>query len=194
MPHWKQFPPLLTAQRVEQGQVQKKDKREGQSCRQRLKKCLLQERAHSGAQMAPGSSYGTLRTASQMQPQLSWTSLEGLSRQLDPNPSQTGQKGAVSGTNREGTGLCCTNGQHHASRETNGNGTAHAHQHSWGKDAQQQQPSMQAGEHVRLSYQRTCLKTFTLPSMLHSYLIDICVVPSRDKHLVTCLVKQDNLF
>lgn len=152
---------------VTKTKCKKKGKREWQMRRQRLQECLLQERAQSGVCLAPGSSYGALRTASHMQPQLSWTSSEGLSKQLEPDSSQAGQKAAVSGANKERTGLCRTNGQHHASGKIDGHGTAYAHEHFWVKVEQQQQPSMQTGEHVLLSYQRTCLERFTLPSMLH---------------------------
>lgn len=100
---------------VTKTKCKKKGKREWQMRRQRLQECLLQERAQSGVCLAPGSSYGALRTASHMQPQLSWTSSEGLSKQLEPDSSQAGQKAAVSGANKERTGLCRTNGQHHAS-------------------------------------------------------------------------------
>ena len=121
---------------------------------QRLQECLLQERVKSG--MAPGSSYGTTRTASHMQPQVSWTS-EGLSRQLDPNFSHAGHTAAVNDANREEPSL--HHSQHHASSESNGNDIPYAQSRFRVKAAQHQQPGMRAGEHVMSSWEGTFFHT-----------------------------------
>ena len=117
-------------------------KKKGQLCRQRLKECLLQERAHSGAQMAPGSSCGTPRTALQMKPQVSWTS-EVLSRQLEPDFSHAGHTAAANRGNREGHHWRYTNG--HSQENGGTSGTAYVKGHSRVMAAQHQQPSKQAG-------------------------------------------------
>lgn len=101
--------------------------------------------------MVPRSSYGTRRTASQVQPSLSWTT-EGLSRQLEPGFSHAGHMTATKGAKREGPRLRHINGQHHASGESNGNGTPYAQGLSKAKVPQHQQPGMQAGAHVLLCY------------------------------------------
>lgn len=160
--------------------------------RQNLQECLLQKRAQSGACIAPVSIYGTLHTASQVQPQLSWTSSDGLSRQLEPDFSHAGHTAAMSGANREGAGARHTYGQHHAYSDTNGNGTSSAHGHARVKDAQHQQPSMQAGECELLSYKHTCPQRPILSYTFDSY--SRLNVPSKNKQFVTCHTRQDNLF
>ena len=84
---------------------------------------LLQEGAQSGAQVPPGSSCGTPRAASHMKPQGSWSS-EALSRQLEQDFSHAAPE---NGADKKGHHEFHSNGQPHATGETNGNGTPYGY-------------------------------------------------------------------
>ena len=136
--------------------------RKGQKHRLNLQECVLHERAQPG---------------------------EGLSRQLDPDFSHAGQTVALNVANREGAGAHHTKGQQHANGVINRNGFSSAHCLSRVKDAQHQQPSMQAGEHVLLSYKYTCLNTYIRSSAFHDvnilFVLMLCLAGTSTLSLVT---------